>query len=240
MVKVNTDENPNLASQFNQLDQRLGKLTGSLDDSIRADVSNANELLSGLAKLNQQIRISELQSGGTANDLRDLRQQKIEELAKLVKIDITSGANGTLGISVAGTEMVSGDHVADTLQAYDAGEGRILVRGTASGAGLALTGGRIQGTIDARDSTVAALRADVKSLASALISEVNTVHETGFSLTGGTGEKFFTGTNAADIRVNAKLVDNPALVQASAVADVVGDNRTALALAQQEGDGRRQ
>jgi flagellar hook-associated protein 1 FlgK len=222
----------NFTSQLNQLDQRLGKLTGSLDESIKADVGGANELLGSIAKLNEQIRNSEAVSGGPANDLRDIRQQKIEALAKLGKIDVTNTADGTVSISVAGTEMVAGDHVAETLQAYDAGEGKILVRGTTSGTALSLTGGRIQGTIDARDGAVGQLRTEVNTLASTLIGEVNTVHASGFSSTGSTGETFFTGTNASDIWVNSKLVDNPALLQASADATAAGDNRTALALAQ--------
>src|SRR5262249_51503450 len=145
----------NLTSQFNQIDQRLGKLTGSLNESIQEDVGSANELLGGIAKLNEKIRVAETTSGGTANDLRDLRQQKIEDLAKLAKIDVANAADGTVSISIAGTEMVSGDRVAETLQAYDSGGEKILVRGAASGTELTLTSGSIQGTIDVRDGAVA-------------------------------------------------------------------------------------
>jgi hypothetical protein len=134
-----------------------------------------------------------------------------------------------VSISVAGTEMVSGDHVAETLQAR---RGRRENPVRAHLRTRQPDGRRIQGTIDSRDGPVTALRTDVNTLASSLINEVNIVHATGFSLTGSTGEKFFTGTNASDIQVNGKLVSNPALLQASADASTVGDNRTALALAQ--------
>ncbi|MCI0540900.1 MAG: flagellar hook-associated protein FlgK [Verrucomicrobiales bacterium] len=225
----------NLTSQFNQVDQRLGKLTASLNESVKADVGRANELLGSIAKLNEQIRNSEAASGATANDLRDLRQQKIEDLAKLVKIDLTDAADGTVALAVAGTEMVTGGEVVETLQAYDSGQGKILVRGAASSTALTLTGGSIQGTIEARDGAVAGLRTEVNAVASLLINEVNVVHATGFGLTGSTGEQFFSGTNAADIQVNARLASNPALLQASADANSVGDNRVALALAQLAG-----
>jgi len=65
-----------------------------------------------------------------------------------------------------------------------------------------------------------------------LITEVNGVHNTGFSLNGSTGADFFTGTNASDIKVNDVLTGDPALVQASGVAGAVGDNQVALSLAQ--------
>src|SRR6185436_16236892 len=93
------------------------------------------------------------------------------------------------------------------------------------------TGGRIQGTITARDGALKNLRDDLNTLASQLITEVNTVHRAGFSLSGSTGADFFTGTNAADIKVNATLLNDPALLQAGGVSGAVGDNQVALSLA---------
>src|SRR4030095_14812437 len=51
-------------------------------------------------------------------------------------------------------------------------------------------------------------------------------------LSGGTGENFFTGTNASDIAVNNVLVNDPGAIQAGGVAGAVGDNTVAVALAQ--------
>ena len=211
-----------LASQFNQFDQRLQHLTASLNDSVQTDVTNANDLLSDIAKLNDQISTTELSSVGTANDLRDLHQQKLEQLGKLVQVNVVNGPNGATNISVSGTALVSGKQVSDTLQTYDSGGGKMLVRAASAGTPLALTGGSIQGTIDVRDGAVAALGGSVNSLSSLLITEINNVHAGGFSLTGSTGEKFFTGTNATDMKLNAALLGNPALVQASGVAGAVG------------------
>lgn len=221
-----------LAAEFNGIDRRLGELTSSLNDSLAADVASANELLSAVARLNDQIATAELAQPGAANDLRDLRQEKIESLAKLVKVDVAAGPTGMVDISIAGTTMVSGNSVADTLKTYTAVGGQVLVRAATSGAPLALTGGTLQGTLDARDGAVAGLRGNVNSLAALLITEVNTIHVAGYDLTGGTGAVFFTGTGSADITVNAALAANPAKLQAAAVPGAAGDNRTALALAQ--------
>jgi flagellar hook-associated protein 1 FlgK len=221
-----------LAGQFNQIDQRFNKLSESLNETIDSDVRSANALLSNIAKLNERIRTSEATSHGPANDLRDVRQQKIEELAKLAKIEVANDPDGTVAISVAGTEMVSGDQVTETLQTFDPGDGKVLVRGAASGATLTLMGGRIQGTIEVRDGAMADLQNQVNGVASLLISEVNAAHANGFSLTGSTGAPFFEGTNASDIRVNRALSDNPASLQASGDPIAVGDNRAILALAQ--------
>jgi flagellar hook-associated protein 1 FlgK len=221
-----------LASRFNLTDQRLGSLQSQLTTSVQTDTASANDLLAQIAKLNGQISQLESNSSSTANDLRDLRQQKIEALSKLVKIDVATDSSGAMDISIAGTTFVSGRQLLDSLQTYDAGSGQILVRAQTAGTPLTLTGGSIAGAIDARDGQVASLRANLNSLASALITEVNTVHRAGYNLNGGTGADFFSGTGAADIQVNSALAANPALLQASGVTGAAGDNQVALALAQ--------
>ena len=221
-----------LADQFNQTDQRLDALRGGLNDSVQADVGQINQLLADVAQLNQQVASVENGSDGSANDLRDLRQSKLEELSKLVKVQAGAGPNGAVNLAIAGVEMVSGDQLSNTLEAYDAGGGQWLVREQAGGTQVSPAGGHLAGTIGARDGVVAALRSQLDTLASELITQVNTLHGAGFSLTGTTGEAFFTGTGAATIQVNQRLLDNPALLQASGTAGAAADNQVALALAQ--------
>jgi flagellar hook-associated protein 1 FlgK len=221
-----------LASQFNQMDRRFDSLRTSLNNSIQSDAASANELLAEIATLNEQIGRVEAAGAGSANDLRDTRQQRIEALAKYVKLDVTTGSGGALDISIGGVAMVAGTQVTDTLEAYDAGGGQYLVRAMTAGTPLTLTGGSIQGTIDARDGAVASLQSGLNTLASLLISEVNTIHAAGFSLSGVTGQNFFTGGDASDMGVNSALTGDPSLVAAAGAAGASGDNTAALALAQ--------
>lgn len=220
-----------LARQFNLASQRLEGLKTDLNESVKADVKNVNTLLSDIAGLNSKIADLEAGGAGTANDLRDTRQQKLEDLAKLVKFDAAEQTNGTVTVSVSGTTVVEGGQVKDTLEAYDAGGGQYLVRAQSSGAPLALTGGSLHGTIDARDGALADTQSRLNSLAGAMISEINKVHAAGYSLSNTTGADFFTGADAATIQVNQALVNNASLVQASGVSGAQSDNQTALALA---------
>jgi flagellar hook-associated protein 1 FlgK len=224
-----------LASRFNQVAGRLDALRSGLNDAIQADVTSANRLMSEIADLNDQIITAEINTGGVANDLRDLRQGKLEALAGLVNIDTAAQSNGGINISVGGVLMVSDKNVLDSLETYDAGGGQVLVRAATAATPLTLTGGSVAGAIDVRDGAVAQLRADLDALAGLLISEVNALHAGGFSLTGSTGENFFTGTDAASIAVNTALTGNPALIQASGAAGEPGNNSVALALAQLAG-----
>ncbi|HAM71289.1 MAG TPA: flagellar hook-associated protein FlgK, partial [Verrucomicrobiales bacterium] len=221
-----------LASNFNQTDTRLANLKNTLDQSLDADVSAANGLLKDIASLNDKISDIENRTNGPANDLRDQRQAKLEELSKLAKISVTRDANDVLSVSIGASTLVTGRTVLDTLQTYNAGGGQMLVRTTTGATPVALAAGSMEGTISTRDGALATLRTNIDSLAALVISQVNTIHSGGFSLTGTTGAPFFTGTGSANIALNSALNGNPQLVQASGVSGAVGDNTVALQLSQ--------
>ena len=143
-----------LATRFNQISHNLSELGKALDASLDTDVNSANQLLAEIAQLNGQIGKTELANDGTANDLRDLREQKLESLAKLVDIQTSTATDGAVNVTIGGVQMVSSNQELDTLQTYDAGGGQMLVRSTTSATPLALAGGTIQGTIDARDGAL--------------------------------------------------------------------------------------
>jgi len=100
---------------------------------------------------------------------------------------------------------------------------------------LTLTGGSIQGTIDARDGELATMQSNINTLATNLVSSINGRgqggYSTGYSLTGSTGANFFDGTDASNIAVDASLLDNPSLLQASSSATANGDGSVALQVA---------
>jgi len=219
-----------LASGLNDASTKLSSLNDSLNSSVTDSVTQANQLLTQIANLNDQIAKASL-SGGTANDLTDTRQQALESLAGLVNIQTNTNSDGTVDVSVGGTQLVAGNKTLDSLQSYDPGNGQMQVRTTTGGTPLTLTGGSIQGTIDARDGALKTLRDGLDTLASSLATQVNGVYSSGYDLNGGTGAAFFTGNTAGTIAVNTALAADPSLLQASGVSGATGDNTVALALA---------
>ncbi len=220
-----------LSATFNQVGGKLSDLKTALNTSLNNDVDSANKFLSQIADLNARIADAEV-SGGTANDLRDQRGLALENLGKLVNFSSSTDTKGQISVSIGGQLLVSGRQLADTLKTYDAGGGQMLVQTATGGANLTLAGGTMQGTISTRDGDLATLQTKLDSLASNLISAVNTVHGAGFSPGGTSGANFFTGTSAATISINAALVNNPSLIQTSGSATASGDNSVALQLAQ--------
>jgi len=219
-----------LATQFNQVSRRLGEVNTLLNRSVSSEVDQVNAAIKDIASLNAQIMGIE-GAAGMANDLRDARQLRLEELGKLASITVTESGSGAVNVTLDGVAMTAGRKVVEQLEAYDPGDGRLLLRGQTSGTAINLSSGSLQGTIEARDGDVAVLQTQIDKLAGALISRVNAVHSAGYALDGSTGENIFGGTDAATISINALLLDQPGRVQASGVAGSVGDNQGILAMA---------
>lgn len=220
-----------LAGQFSQVESRFSDANTALNQSVSNDVQSANQLMSDIAGLNNTIANAEASNPGSANDLRDLRQQKLESLSNLVKFDTSKGPNGAVNIVVGGVTMITGGAISDSLKTVDPGNGKLLVQAATAGTTLNITSGTVGGTIDARDGAIASAENQINSLAAGIIKEVNAVHATGFSQNGTTGNAFFTGTGAGDMAVNTVIANNPTLIQASGDPTSVGNNKVALAIA---------
>ena len=226
-----------LSTRFNDISKRLTESHDQLDASLTQDISSANQLFSDIADLNDQIAKAELPMGGTANDLRDMREKKLEELGKLVDFQTSTAADGSVDISIGGITFVSGNQVADTLETFgwtgqSYGGNELLAHSVKGQSVVAVHGGSIAGTIDTRDGALKQTRDDLNVLAGHLINSINTVYRTGFSSTGTTGSNFFAGTNAATMAVDPTLLSNPSLLQSAGAANSPGDNSIVLALAQ--------
>jgi flagellar hook-associated protein 1 FlgK len=220
-----------LTEAFQQTQSRLDSVASMLDKTVVGDVQKANDLLAQIADLNADIAAAETPGGGAANDLRDIRLQKIEELSKIVSIETTAETDGTITIAIGGTPMLQGRDLASRLETFESGAGFLLVRAEGAETALSLSGGSLEGAISTRDGALRELRAGVDLLATGLIQEVNTIYREGYDLNGNTGADFFTGNDASTVRVSKHLNSNPAALQAAGVSGAPGDNSVALRLA---------
>jgi flagellar hook-associated protein 1 FlgK len=220
-----------LAIQFNQVSSSLSSLTTNLNSSVQSDVNGSNQDLTQIANLNAQI-VQAQDIGGSPNQLIDEREQTMEDLASKVNFTTSTQSNGAVNVTIGGVTMVSGVTQSDSLQTYTDTNGNLQVQAQTAGTHLTLAGGSIEGSITARDGAVAQLQTSVNTLASQLITQVNSIYSGGYDLNGNSGQSLFTGANAANISVNATLVTNPSTFQASGLSGQTGDNTVALELAQ--------
>ena len=222
-----------LAARFNTVASGLTDVRTTLNTSIQSDVAGANQDLSDIASLNKQIVLAQA-GGGTANDLIDLRQQKLEDLAGKIKISTAAETNGSVDVSIGGVAMITGLKQTDSLQAVDLGGGQIVVQAQTAATQVSQTGsgGSINGSIDVRDGALATLQTNLNTVAGHVINSINGIYSKGYDLNGNTGQLMFSGTDAATMGVNASLVSDPTTFQASGAPGAAGDNSVVLALAQ--------
>ena len=215
-----------LTDRFQSADGRLAQAQTDLDSQVSNDVGTANNLLSTIAALNGQIGRFEINAPGSAVDLRDQRQAKLEELAAKIPFDVRDTTGGQIQIvarDTNGADVVLVDlaQVTDTLD-FD---GTQITAGT-SGAVLSLASGSIKGSLTARDGAIQTLRSNLDLIARQLVTSVNAV----YNPTGATGDFFAaTGLSAGTIRVEAGVTANSLKASDGGAA---GSNTVALAIAQ--------
>ena len=211
-----------LADRLRLADSRLGQVQSDIDTQVNNDVGEANRLLQTIAELNGQIGKLEVSQPGAAVDLRDQRQARLEDLAKILPFDVQGsvGGPGQLEISVGGTVLVDKALVKGSL----AFTGTVITGGLPATA-LSLASGSIKGGLQARDGSVQAMRDSLDALAQQLVTSVNAA----YNPTGATGD-FFTnsGVTAGTLAVTPGL--NSSNLKASD-GGPAGDNTIALAVA---------
>ena len=215
-----------LTDRFQLTDSRLAQSQTDLDSVVTSNVSDVNRLLSTVADLNSQIGRFEASVPGSAVDLRDQRQARLEELAQKLPFDVRDAGGGQVQLvahDAGGAAVVLVDH--GQVQGAVAFDGVQITAGSPATA-LALSAGSIKGALTARDGAVQTLRDDLDRLAHQLVTSVNTA----YNPTGSTGD-FFTasGTTAAGLGLDASLTT--ASLKASD-GGTAGDNAVALAIAQ--------
>jgi flagellar hook-associated protein 1 len=219
-----------LGQEFQQVDNRLARVDQALSDELKLGVNQANALLDEISGLNSRIAGAELRSPGSALDLRDARQEKLEQLAKYVPLSISNEDNGSVTVSVQGSILLQSNQPVVHLQLITGPGDKLTPALEGQSDALQPTSGSLHGLLEARDGALKALRDDFNALASSLITEVNAAYSRGFSPAGTTGALFFTGADASDIKVNASLVSNPGSLQASSSAAESSDNKILLQL----------
>jgi len=98
----------NLVNQFNHIGEQLDKLQEDLDSEIKVKIDEVNTLASKIANLNVEILKAE-NGGDNANDFRDERSNYIDDLSKIVNINVNERQDGMVDIDIAGRFLVTHD-----------------------------------------------------------------------------------------------------------------------------------
>jgi flagellar hook-associated protein 1 FlgK len=210
-----------LASSLNSAAQQLTTVGHEVALRVTDDVDELNGLLGSVAKLNDQIVEAQI-SSRSPNDLLDQRDAALDRIARLTGAKIDPQADGSVTVSVAGVDLVSGI-TAQTVTTSGTEPVTVAVNGTTLS-----FGGEIGGYVATVGVDLPAYRAQLDALAVGLRDAVNAAHQAGTGADGSTGVAFFTGTDALSLAVDPGLTEDRVAASASGAA---ADGNNALAIA---------
>ncbi len=233
---VLVSEAESLASAINDMYSSLQEIRIEINRDISSTVDSINTLTSQIADLNNKILEGE-SSGLNVNSYLDERDSLVTELSELVDINYSENDDGQIYIQLSnGKSLVRGSSSwsLDTQTNSTTGMQDITWTdsdGSETVVTNAITSGTLGGAIEVRDTVIPEYLDSLDELASEIISQVNTLHESGYDLNGDAGLSFFSGSDASDISVNTAIADDPDLIAASATATgVPGDSTIAASI----------
>nr|WP_281981923.1 flagellar hook-associated protein FlgK [Azonexus hydrophilus] len=98
-----------MVTRFNNLDQRLTEISNQLNGRIVSAVADINAYASEIADLNQRIVLAQSGYSQPPNDLLDQRDQLVNELNKLIKVNTSTNSDGSFNVFIGtGQQLVIG------------------------------------------------------------------------------------------------------------------------------------
>ncbi len=167
-----------------------GKLNGVAADAdrLKADlggqatqaVATANGLTKQIAELNGKIYAVEVR-GEQANELKDQRDQAVDDLSKLVDVRTVQQPHGVVNVIGRDTALVV-SNTATTLTATVSGSGTLAV--SAGGAPVRIAGGQLGGLLREYNVDIPATRDRIDAFANAAAGALDKLQATGLGLNG--------------------------------------------------------
>lgn len=220
-----------LTNNFHLLDGKIRKLIEDVDKEVVNYADQINQIGNEVAALNYEIARLEI-DGKPANDLRDRRDQLVDDLSEIVNCNVTEEPDGTLIVRIGGLFLVDGDNAAQLIKRIDSTNEVPITKLFWDNNNLEFTptNGLIKGSIEARDEILPSFAEQIDQLAYNLIIKVNQYHRRGWGLDGSRGFDYFSGTDSRTIDISLPIKNNVERIAAS-LDGAPGDNENALDIA---------
>ncbi|MFZ4621113.1 MAG: flagellar hook-associated protein FlgK [Bacteroidota bacterium] len=218
-----------MVGTFHRITDSIDSLKKDVLKEAESKVDRINALVSSIAGLDKTI-MSASASGSSPSDIKDQRDLQVVELSKIADIRVMDGVNGSVNVSIAGNMILSGGNSSSLSATMNGSQMEIHMSGIPKQ--LNVSGGELGALITLQNDTLNGYVAKLDEVASALITNVNAVHQTGYGIGNppATGLDFFTGTDARSINVSDAVTSNVNNVATSANGSP-GENSIALQIA---------
>ncbi|MBW5894294.1 flagellar hook-associated protein FlgK [Pectobacterium polaris] len=190
-----------LVNQFKVTDKYLRDMDSGLNTQIQSIVGQVNTYTDQIASLNNEItKLMGANSGTMPNDLLDQRDLLVDQLNKLVGVDVTVQDGIVYNVALKnGTNLVQAGTSNDLVAIGSSNDPTRLTIGykdqtndVVSLNESTLTGGSLGGLLSFRTETLDEARGQLGQLALAFADAFNTQHQKGYDRDGVKGGDFFS------------------------------------------------
>jgi len=208
-----------LSLELSSMSKQLTETQRITDQTIDQNLFSANALLKQIASLNVQISQHESSAQGligTANDLRDQRDQAVRDLSTLMPVQNVRTSDGGLLLQTMGGDLLVQDGNAQQLErgaVAGASFANIVIAGTAIPVSGLDQGGAIGGSIALRDGRLAGYIKDLDSIAVNLSFAMNQINASGVGSSRLSQVQSALGASNAALPVNDVSQNNPFAAQ---------------------------
>ena len=251
VTRINLKESANLLIEaFHRIDKQLRVLSDDVNFELQKSVEKLNSLTQTVAELNAQILSLEAGTNDTANELRDQRDNALDEISELLDIFALEKPNGIVDVAASEQTLVT-SRFATSLEVVTRSQNGNLASDIITSEKedvLKVRNGKLFGLLEARNEIIPNFRELFDTLANELISRVNNIHKVGVGLQGNAlkipkDNDFFSGNSALTIELSNAVNDNVNNIVAARRVDTLledgtiqttgspGDNRVAIELA---------
>lgn len=179
-----------VVKDFKRINGTLDSLSHGIDNRIKSQVIDINQITKSLADLNKKIAYLEA-VGDQTGDLRDQRDARVRDLSESFKVKTYVDGKGSFVVNAVGIgTLVSGGHhqelVASSMSKEDssndmAGSSEIYFEGKP---GRPITdkfkGGKLSALVTVRNQSIYELKSRVDSIAHEFMNTTNAIHRRGF------------------------------------------------------------
>ncbi|MFH1687359.1 MAG: flagellar hook-associated protein FlgK [bacterium] len=222
-----------LVNGLQTLAGNLISLQDSTDRELVAMTSDINAITAEIARVNHQIKRSEL-GGQSANDLRDVRDQLVDDLSVFVDVNTHETPIGDFMVFIGSFTVVDQDNQFEIATAITNIDGHAYHDLVWKGSKVEIRNlnGQMKGLLDSRDEIIPRYLEKLDEVARAIVTEVNALHRSGYGADGSTGVDFFDPRfiSAATISISFDILADSSKIAASQSGDP-GDTRVAKAIA---------
>lgn len=180
-----------LATTFNQMDRSLGELQRDIDKSIGLKVDEINNIAHQMAGLNREIVQIEA-SGDNANDLRDKRDLLVDQLSKIIKVEVSEGTTGAYTVTVNGYPLVRELKTNEMAAVQGPPDNFASIQWASDNTPVDIKSGELKGLIYSRDNIVEGHRNELNKLAMRFMALFNGQHQLGYGLDSNTNVPVYT------------------------------------------------